>query len=205
MSSFVRPGACSPLYAIGVGHALASRTFVGKLGPPSVAVSNPPGLSPSCARGVGHEEEPLAEVRGADVGGGDDAAVHAIPGGEEVGDNSVQPRSNEPRNVLDDDEPRPKLFDDPRELTPEAGARAVDSFVAVSGDGDVLAGEPAANKVNCSELSASDSRDIFEPLRLRPSFRKHAPTERVDLDLPRDRAEARALQPKVQPADPAEE
>lgn len=76
----------------------------------------------SLAVGVGHsgsdEEEPLPPVRGADVSGCDDAALHSIPEPVEVGDNSVQPASNEGPHVLDDDREGAQFPDDAGEFCP---------------------------------------------------------------------------------------
>lgn len=72
----------------------------------------------SVVTGVGQHEEPLAAVRRADVSGCDDAALHSIPEPVEVGDNSVQPASNEGPHVLDDDRAGAQLADDAREFGP---------------------------------------------------------------------------------------
>lgn len=161
-------------------------------------------LRASVVTGVGHEEEPLATMRRADVGGGDDATLHAIPGGVEVGNNSVQPARNECRNVLDDDRAGSQFFDDAEVLAPEAGARAVEAGVS-PGNADVLAWESTTNHLHGSQVVRADVAHVRVTLRVGPVHREDAATPRVQLDLPRDRAEPGPLKAKLEASDPREE
>jgi hypothetical protein len=110
--------------AVGVGHSrIASVSVFPGCITPALVVPRA-ALFASVVTGVGQHEEPLSLVRGADVSRGDDAALHSIPEPVEVGDNSVQPASNEGPHVLDDDRTRAQLADDAMELSPESGPGA---------------------------------------------------------------------------------
>lgn len=154
--------------------------------------------------GVGHEEEALASVGRADVGGGDDAAFHAIPGGVEVGDNSVQPARNEGRNVFDDDRAGAQFFDDPEVLAPEAGPGTVKAG-AFARDRYVLTGESATNHLHLVKVVRAYVAHVRVTLRVGPVHREHAATPGVKLDLPGDGAEPGPLQAKLKAADAGEE
>lgn len=142
----------------------------------------------SAAVGVGHQEQALSPVGRPDVGGGDDAAFHAIPEPDEVGNNSVHPARNESAHVFDDDALRADLFDDAPHFGPEAGAGAFEAR-ALAGDADVLAREAATNHLHGRQVSRADVAYISVPYGVGPVHGEHAATPRVGLDLPRHRAE----------------
>lgn len=190
--------------AVGVGHSrIASVRLLPGCMTPVVVVPRAE-LRASVVTGVGHEEEPLATMRRADVGGGDDATLHAIPGGVEVGNNSVQPARNECRNVLDDDRAGSQFFDDAEVLAPEAGARAVEAGVS-PGNADVLAWESTTNHLHGLQVVGADVAHVRVTLRVWPMHGEHAAAPRVKLDLPRDRPEPSPLKAKLQPADAREQ
>lgn len=161
-------------------------------------------LRESATVAVGHDKQALSTVRGSDVGGGDDARLHSIPEPVEVGRNSVQSARHEGRHVLDDHDPRPQFSDDAPELGPEAGAGAVEpgSFAR---DRDVLTGESATNHLHGSQVVRADVAHVRVTLRVGPVHREDAATPRVQLDLPRDRAEPGPLKAKLEASDPREE
>jgi hypothetical protein len=149
--------------------------------------------------GVGHEEEPLSSVGRSDVGGGDDARLHSIPGGVEVGRNSVQPARNEGAHVFDDHDPRSQLSDDAEVLAPESRPGAVEPR-AFARARDVLAGEAPADDVDLREDVTTHLAHVGEALRARPVHREHAPAEGIDLDLKQYGAKASQLQTKLESA-----
>lgn len=161
-------------------------------------------LAASDRTGVGHEEEPLASVGGSDVGRGDDAAFHSIPGGDEVGRNSIQPARNEGRNIFDDDDAWPEFGDDPEVLAPEAGAGAVEARVFAR-DADVLTGESATNHLDRLQVVGANVAHVGMANGGGPVHGENAAAPRVKLDLPRDRPEPGPLEPKLETADAREE
>lgn len=178
--------------AVAVGHSrCAFRIASGKLAP-RVSVSSRFQVAPrpaSDARAVGHsgcivrdDEEPVASVRGADVGGSEQSGVTSITKPFKVADNGVQPARNERRNVFDADDPRPRFFDDARVLAPESGTIAVEPGTE-PGPRDVLAWEASTHEIDRRESCASDRTDIIEPHSVGEVAREHGATERVDLDL----------------------
>lgn len=162
----------------------------------------------SLAVGVGHsraeDEEPLAAVRGADVGGGDDAGLHSIPDPVEVGRNSVQPARHEGRHVFDDHDAGPQLSDDPEVLAPEAGAGSGEAGVFAR-DRDVLTRESATNHLDWLKVARADAAHVRVTSGRGPVHREHPAAPGVKLDLPRDGAEPGPFEAKLEPADAREE
>jgi hypothetical protein len=124
----------------------------------------------------------------SDVGGGDDAALHAIPEPDEVGDNSVHPARNESAHVFDDDATRADLCDDAPHLSPETGPGAVEPGPAAC-DADVLAREAATNHLHWRQVVRADVAHVSMPDGVGPVHGEHAAAPRVRLDLPRHGAE----------------
>lgn len=162
----------------------------------------------SLAVGVGHsgsdDEEPLPPVRRADVSRGDDAALHTIPEPVEVGDNSVQPASNEGPHVLDDDRAGAQFADDAGEFSPESGPGAGETlpFARLR---DVLTREPSTNHLHRFEVRGADAPHVIVPRRVGPVHREHAAAPRIDLHLPPHGPEPSQLEAKLQAADAGEE
>jgi hypothetical protein len=130
-------------------------------------------------------------MRRANVLGSDAGPLHRVTGIGEPRDNVIQAPPHESRNVLDDDEARAAFEDDAEHLAPEPGTLSGEAGSS-SGDRDVLAREASANNVNVRE--GSRGRDIVVPRDVGPVLREHAPAERIALDLPEQRTEARALE-----------
>jgi hypothetical protein len=121
----------------------------------------------------------------ADTRGGDDATFHAIAGSVEIGDNSVQPSRSERRNIFNDDDARPDHADDPREFSPETGARSAESC-AFTSNADVLAWEASADDVDVAKFECANGSDIIKPPCLRKVLGQYRAAEGVHLHLPRD-------------------
>jgi hypothetical protein len=143
--------------------------------------------------GVGHspseEEHALASVWGAHIPGADSGPLHRVTEVAEVADNDVQAPPNESRDVLDDDPPRGELADDPGVLAPQAGAGASEAGSSAS-DGDVLAGESAAEDVDRGKNSSTNCADVVMAYGLRPVFREDVAAEWIAFHLPHNVAYA---------------
>lgn len=146
----------------------------------------------SLASGVRHEEEAFSSVRRADVGRGDDASVNGVPEAVEIGDNAIQPARNERRDVLDNDDARPELRNDPRVLEPQARPCAFQAR-ALARLGNVLAGEASANEVHGSKIVPSYMSNVPEALGARPVPRKHCAAPPIAFHLPHRTADASPL------------
>ena len=83
-------------------------------------------VSLSLAVGVGKDEQPLAEVRRADLGGREHVPFRIVPERGQRPENSSEV-SKQLWHVLHDDEAGSKYANDANELGPEAGAGAVDA------------------------------------------------------------------------------
>lgn len=82
-----------------------------------------------------------------------------------------QPPASPMRDVLDDDPRRGELGDDASELGPESRASTGEACSSAS-DGDVLAGESAAENGNAREVVLADRPDVFMLECLRPGWRE---------------------------------
>lgn len=158
----------------------------------------------SVVTGVGQHEEPLPLVRGADVSRGDDAALHAIPEPVEVGDNSVQPASNEGPHVFDNDRTGPQFADDAVELSPESGPCAGEAC-AFAGLRDVLTRESSTNHLHGLKVRCADAPHVIVTHGIWPVHREHATAPMVDLHLPPHGPEPSPLEAKLQATDAREE
>jgi len=101
-------------------------------------------------------------------------------------------------DILDDHPVRSNVSKNAVELVPQPGPLSSQARAA-SGNGEVLAGESSANKVNCLDSSA-DAPHVVIYLHLRPVALQNAPALVVNLALPRA-LHACAFEPKVEPAD----
>jgi hypothetical protein len=118
----------------------------------------PPQLSRSLARGVGHNEHSLSHVWGTKSTARKHSPFRIVPDSGQVSENSVHPPNKEPCRVFHDDESRSNLTNDPAELSPQSASRPVNSDLW-PGDTNVLAREPAGNAVN---------RELLTPIRTEP-------------------------------------
>jgi hypothetical protein len=101
--------------------------------------------------GVGNKPDPVAPVRGADGASRDAIPLRVIPARGQVPENSSEPSaavaSKEVANVLHDDVAGSKNVNESNVLAPKTRAPPVDPGLP-SGDGEVLAGEAAAEDVD---------------------------------------------------------
>lgn len=162
----------SPSLAEAVGHSFAS-TVSGMPAPfplmpfarrRSWRARNVPGSSPSFvseAAGVAQHEEPLATVRRSGLGSAKHAPLRIEPQRGKVCEDVVESARSESCDVLDEDERRPNLIKHTGEVPPQAGSRPRDDPRALAGDGDVLAGEAASDKIHdATPRSAVEGGDI---------------------------------------------
>lgn len=172
--------------ATGVGSSLHSTSSDGRDLLPN-RPAEPPWLLPYIdAVGVGsNDPDPISLVRRADVRGSEMMPFDIEPEAGKIGQHWTQATSSQPWHVFGDDNGRFRFIDDAREVRPEP-ALVVESAL-FSGEAEWLAWEAAANNVNCSRSHRSD---IFKSFCVGPVLRKHAPTPRINLALPRDVAES---------------
>jgi hypothetical protein len=199
---------------VGVGKR-PERASVSRLalsGSPSRPLPPPLFVPYGVADGVGHHEDAVPLVRGADGGSRYAVPLRVIPARGQLAENTSKPSSQESCNVLQHNDSRSKRANDAEGVEEETGARAVEAG-SVAGDGEVLAGEAAADDVDGVEspraLVRFDLRgevsDVLPASCMGPVPFEDAVAERIDLDLPRGAPAGRALDAKLKSADPAEE
>ncbi len=157
------------------------------------------------AVGVGNNEAPTAFVRRSDVGSSNDEGTGSIAESLEIVSHEREPPTATVGDVFDNDEPRPEFPDDAPKLVPEAGSLPGEPG-SVSCDGDVLAGEAAADEVNGSKGSCARESNIRDaPIGIGPVPRKYAPAEVIRFHLPDHVADAGPFEAEFQAADAGEE
>jgi hypothetical protein len=102
---------------------------------------------------VGHNEDPIAEVRGTNGRRRYAVPFTVIPARGQVAENSSHAPSKQSWDVLHDDVAGSYVANQSAQLRPEPAAGPVDPCV-LPGVADVLAGEPPADEVNGFELSS---------------------------------------------------
>lgn len=151
--------------------------------------SGVPLLAP-LATSVGNNEDAAAPVRRSTIAGGNPQGARSVSKHVQLVPDVRQPSARAARDVFDDDEPRPHLPDDAREIVPETGSLAAEA-TALAGAGDVGAGESSTNKVNVRPIARA--RDIVKPHGIWPVFRENGSAEGNDLALKHDGAEPSPL------------
>jgi hypothetical protein len=153
--------------------------------------------------GVGHNPDPLAEVRCANTGCGYAVPLRVIPERGQVPENGSDASPEKRGDILHDDVAGAKLANETGVLDPEAAALTREPR-AFASNGDILAGEAAANNVNCSDIRALQLSNVTMDGDMRPVLCQHA--ARVFFNLAeRDRGHSRALKPEAESANAAEE
>lgn len=105
---------------LGVGHALiASVSVVPECLPLSVEYAAAPEDFESMLVAVGQDEEPLAQVRRANVGRGEQTPLRIEPVVGKVAKDLGEPKANVPRDVLEEGERRVALEEDAEHVGPE--------------------------------------------------------------------------------------
>jgi hypothetical protein len=97
--------------------------------------------------GVGHNPDPLADVRCASMDCSEHTPSRIVPHRGQVAENSSETPGSEHWAVFHEDVSRSYLANDARHLSPESGAGAVESGPVASG-ADVLAGKASRNDIN---------------------------------------------------------
>lgn len=105
-----------------------------------------------------------------------------------------QPPPSAGVDVFDDDPFRAQLSDDSSVFKPEAGAGAFFETRAFTGGRYVLAWEASAEAPHAGEVVRSDCPDVSVPLNFWPMFLQHSLAQGVNLDLPRNLADACTLE-----------
>ena len=140
---------------------------------------------------------------GADVGSRNAVPLRVIPEAGQVSENVSHSPSKESWNVLHKHPARSKIANDERVKRPEPPR--VSLRETLPGDGDGLARESAANKVNGSVSPPSGAGShVVMPGHLRPVLRQHTPAPRINLHLADD-GHPGALEAEVEAADAGEQ
>lgn len=137
-----------PSVLVGVGHLFTNSNGVGVL----VLNRSLRPVLPSASPMVGvptHKPEPIALVRGTNIGSSQHCPPAVIPERGQVTEHSPETPSNEGWAVFHKDESGSNLAHDPRHVAPHPAALAVNAC-ALSGNADVLAREASRNHVNNS-------------------------------------------------------
>jgi hypothetical protein len=157
----------------------------------------------SLAVRVGHDPAPRPDVRGAEVGSGQNIPLRIIPDVGKGPENVAKSCASESSHVLDDDDSGLTFSDESVVLEPESGLFAMDSCLSAS-DGDVLAGEAADERIDLGQSRRVQGANIREPRNLGPVIREHLRAPGIDLDLERA-GPPRALSAQVPKPDAREQ
>jgi hypothetical protein len=148
-SQFCTFPVCFASPALGVGHRpnLAIAPSVGRSAAPALAERL--NIEPvSTVQGVGsNKPEPVALVRGANVGSSQHCPSAVIPERGQVTEHSSESPSNEGWAVLHEREAGSNFANDPRHVLPHSAALSVNAG-AFAGHADVLAREASRNHIN---------------------------------------------------------
>jgi hypothetical protein len=192
--------------AQGVGHEPETVTSDG---PPSRFSDSPDPFSPSHARGVGQDEQPLAAMGSSGVVRAQATPLRIEPQRGQVPEHAVESSSSESCDVLHEDEAGSNLAHDPSEVRPEPRPLPVDAF-SLPGVADVLTGEAASDEIHDSTPWAAVEGGDIRPHRARsqPTFFHLADQSRSGESFPlheADRASADSLEAEGQSASAGEE
>lgn len=148
----------------------------------------------SDARSVGNNKDALSPMHRANVGCGNPQGARSIAESRERFADCREPTACATGDVFDDDEARPNLADDSREVPPETAAGAPESSPS-SCAGYVLAGEAPAEKI--ASWVVAWLRDIDEPRDAGPVLRQHGAAEWIDFNLKDDGPETSPLKAEL--------
>jgi hypothetical protein len=153
------------------------------------------------ASGVGNNPYPVASVRGTNGARRYAMPFRVMPDLGQVPENGSQPSTKQRCHVLQDDVLRSNHANGSNHFPPESRTGSGKSG-ACTGKGDILAGEASADNVGIGILRGGHVADVR---RVGEAQRENARGVGVELRN-RDRLEAaRALEPKVEAADPCEQ
>ena len=185
------------------------RTAVGRLSGARVAnlAALMPVLSPSSARGVGHDPDAIPLVRSADGGSENKMPLRIIPDRRKAPEDATQSATAKGWDVFDDDPARRDFLNDAEVFEPEAGSIAAEAG-ATSGDADILAGEAAADEVGnnsvCCQSGCGEGANVMVAGHSRPMLRQHAAAKRFDF-AERNGLHAGALEAEAESANTGEQ
>ena len=158
-------------------------------------------LPSSCATGVGHNEDPLSDVRGTKRGSRYNLPLRVIPEAGKVVENFVKPFGAESPNVLAHNVSGSKVANKAGKLRPEPPL--VRLGFAFPGEADGLAGEPS-NKDVWSGCTRAERLDVRVARDVRPMFSEDPLAIRINLALPQT-AHTSTLESEVEPPNPGKE
>jgi hypothetical protein len=118
---------------------------------------------PSCALGVSQQPDPFASVRCANGGRREQTPFRIEPEVGKLGEDVRQPESNKLGDVLQEDEGRSHVSDDPGDVGPEPSL-VIDTST-LPGLREGLAGEAGSDEIHASTPRSSVERDEVRPDR----------------------------------------
>lgn len=133
--------------------------------------------------GVGHDEDPVAPVRGIDGTSWNNKRPCGVARALQVIKHIVEPHRNVPSNIFSSDPSGPKFFGEAKHLRPEVAVICLAS--PLPGRREWLAGIAPANKVNWRNPSRFKARSIertyiFETWNVGPMLPKDCAAEGID-------------------------
>lgn len=169
---------------VGVGHALAVDTSPF---PPAFGFANAESFAVNAndARGVGQEPEPVASVWRANLGRREQTPLRIEPELGKVGEDVRQPESNKLGDVLQEDESRSHVSDDPGNVRPEPSL--VIDTPTLSRRRERLTGEAGSDEVHSSTPRSSIEGGEVRPdrrlIQVRLIHPRHESGRRVGVPL----------------------
>lgn len=156
----------------------------------------------SATVGVGHEEDPIPNVRGTNEGRGDAIPLCIVPDRGQIPENSFKSPVSERWNVLHEDVTGSYLTDDSSVVRPESASGSSDSSPS-SCPGNILARESTSENVDSGGVG--DTGNVAEVRDVRPVLGEDAGSVGIDLGEPSGTEPASPFKSKVDSPDSAEE
>jgi hypothetical protein len=153
----------APSCALGVGHIRTARSVSVPVHPSSSASELLPDCLASPDVGVGQQPEPFPSMRCANGGRREQTPFRIEPEVGKVGEDVRQPESNKLGDVLQEDEGRSHVSDDPGDVGPEPSL-VIDTST-LPRLGEWLAGEAGSDEIHSSTPRSSVERDEVRPDR----------------------------------------
>lgn len=171
------------LFARGVGHILTASLIVNvRLGLRRAGFC--PNLVPLLASGVGHNPDPLPEVRRIDGTSRNPKHCDLITKGFQVSAHLLDPQMEEPRHIFTKEPSGPENGETADHFRPEVTLVVCAS--SLPGTTDWLAREASAHEVNGLDPFPIDSSDVVVTGHGGPVLFEDLSTVLIDFNLPRD-------------------
>lgn len=160
-------------------------------------------LPSSFATGVGNDPDAVPPVRGAKGACRKAVPLRVIPERGQVPENNPESSRKESCDVLHNDVAGSKFANDSGVLRPKTRPGAGEPCT-LPGEGEILAGEPAADDIDGGEVVGADVAHVGVPFGVGEVVGEDGSAEGVELDLPCG-SHPGPLEPEVEAADAREE